>query len=56
MNPKKRPITPTTNNAMMITIGETFFFNSLQHNKVNNTADKPGINWFKFCCKVVTLA
>ena len=53
--PITRPIIPTTNNAMIIVIGETFFFNNLQHNKVNNKAARPGINESKFCCKVVTL-
>ena len=40
---------------MIIVIGETFFFNNLQHNNVNNKAARPGINESKFCCKVVTL-
>ena len=44
MIPAKRARIPTANNAMIITIGETFFFNNQQHNNVNNYADKPGIN------------
>ena len=44
---------PTMNNATIITIGDTLFFNNLQHNNVNNKAAKPGINESKFDCKVV---
>lgn len=44
-----------TNNATIITIGDTFFFNNQQHNKVNNKPAKPGINVSKLSCNVVTL-
>jgi len=36
-------------------IGETFFFNNHIDKKVINKAAKPGINWFKLSCNVVTL-
>ena len=32
------------NNAMIITIGDTFFFNNLQHNNVNNKATLRAVN------------
>ena len=56
INPTTLAIIPTINNAIIITIGDTFFFNNQQHNNVNNTAANPGINESKFCCKVVTFS
>ena len=42
--PAKRAKIPTINNATIITIGETFFFNNQQQSNVSNNAASPGIN------------
>lgn len=38
----------------MMTIGETFLLRRYIQRKVNPRAAKPGINWFKLSCKVVS--
>ena len=39
----------------MITIGETFLLRRYIQRKVKPRAARPGINWFKLSCNVVTL-
>src|SRR5699024_3973182 len=42
--------------AMMITIGDTFFFNSHMHSSVSSNGTNPGIREFKLSCRVVTFS
>ena len=51
---KNLAITPITNRARIIVIGETFFFSNLQIPRVSRSGTRPGISESKFCCKVVT--
>ena len=51
--PTTCPKIPTTNNARMITIGDTFFLSNHIHNSVSNNGIRPGIKEFKLSCNVV---
>lgn len=55
-SPMTCPTTPTTNKPRIITIGETFFLSNHIQNNVNPNAAKPGINWSKLSCNVVTFS
>ena len=54
--PVTRPRIPSANNPKIIKIGLTLRFNNHIHANVNNKAAKPGINWSKLSCNVVTFS